>query len=193
MDATQVAVLLGWICWIAYPICHRGPFSLWTYRERVWYEETMSKSGGWGFPIAVHGLGMLIGYPVFAWAAWQYTIGFDSDMDQLYIVTIVFVIVAVALDKIWSVLIWDRRDAKAAFYVALLVFAFYAAASILAGVTRIATFGWQKLPLAVVCAVFALWFVGQAIILWNWRQVPGLWNSRVYQRERNDIRKRIPM
>jgi prepilin signal peptidase PulO-like enzyme (type II secretory pathway) len=187
MDAAQVALLLGWLCWIAYPICHRGPWSLWTYEQRVWYETSVSESGS-GLPIAIHGLGMLIGYPLFTWAAWQYSIAYDSSVDPLYVVTILFVIVSVALDKIWAVLLWDRRDGKAAFYVSLLVCAFYATSSVLSGITAVDAFNWQKLPLAIVCAVFALWFAGQAAMLWNWRELPGMWNGRREQFERRDIK-----
>lgn len=184
MDPVQLALLLGWLCWVSYPLCHRGAFSLWTYRQRLWYED-MLKRTGWGLPIATYGLGMLVGYPLFTWAAWQYSL---SDAEPLSTITVLFVVVTLGMDKIWSVLLWDRRDAKAAFYVALLVALLYGTCSVLAGVTPK---DWEKLPLAILCAVFALWFVGQALIVWHWGYLPGMWNTREEQFERPEIKGKI--
>jgi len=79
---------------------------LYTNRQRIWYNKTRKRTGI-GPIIEIYGTGPLIMLPLFVLSLWGYTRTFSST--PLYISSILLVILATTLDKIWNVLHWDRR------------------------------------------------------------------------------------
>lgn len=190
MFGLDAAILLGWACWVFKRIDYRGPWGLWTTAQRKWYNEVRQLTG-YGFPVQVYGTYGLIMDPALILAAWGHTRTYRDD-ETFYILTLVFLFVALAMDKIWRELHWDRRDPKAAMWIAWgLVCPAYICAAVFAGLTPSTGNEWQKWLLLGLCVVQTLWFGVNGFIDYQWKHVPGLGMTRKESRNHSDIKFRL--
>jgi len=186
MFGLDVAIVLAWSGWIFYRIDHRGSWGLWTTSQNKWYTATRQRTGGYGWPIQVYGTYYLLMNPALSLAAWGYTRTFD-DEEAFYIATQVLFFLAVAMDKIWHVLHWDRRDPRAAMWVVwLVVCPLYIAASVTCALTPVAA--WQKWTLFSLLIVQAIWFLQNGYIDYQWQRFSQLGMNRYEARNHPNIK-----
>lgn len=186
MNGLDISIILSWLCWISYSVSHRGPWGLWTNKQRKWYLKTRKRTGI-GLPVEIYGSGPLLMVPLFVLSCWGYTRTFN-DTEPLYISSILLIILSLALDKVWNVLHWDRRDPRGALFVALLTSIFYLASSFTVGFTPRPSNEWQNWPLMIILIIHTLWFIYQAYIDYKWQKYHGLGMTRKQQKYNPNIK-----
>jgi hypothetical protein len=185
MNGLDVSIIIAWLTWISYSVSHRGPWGLWTNRQRIWYKTTRKRTGV-GLPIEYYGTIPLITIPLFVLSLWAYTRTFPST--PLYISSILLIIISTALEKIWSVLHFDRRDPVGAIIVAILMIIFYTASAFTVGFTERPSNEWQNWPLMIILIFMVVWFSYNAYVDFVWLHYKGLYMTRKEEKHNPNIK-----
>lgn len=189
--------LLLWVFWSLYRVAHRSPFGLWTSAQRTWYLK-IRKRLGWGPRPAAAGIYMLIMYPLLGLGQAWYHVTFQTCNIGLYPATTIVAIVAIAIEKVWCDLMWDRRDGDAAFWVLVILHI----PLLIAWITLVAVTdecpaigdGWTRWYLIGVLGVVTVSALYHAAGMWLWSQDPlrEVGNlTRKEQRTRQDIKAQL--
>lgn len=184
----DIAIILGWMSWVFYSIAHRNPWGTWTKRQKTWYNNTIETSGV-GLRFEIYLIGSIIILPLFVLSLWLYT-RFNEE-SNIYIISIILIILSLTLDKIWNVIHWDKKNPHIAYYLAVLTSSFYflSLCSVLFTKQNSINENWENLPLSFILFIHFLWFIYHAYIDEKWQQFPCLNtnNNNILKRKNNSI------